>query len=163
SRQLKIFIYARILVSFLFLVSTVALILKEPETINDLSSSGVVRLMVFSFLFSFVSYLFSKVQRFQFFIAYLQTIWDLLFITVLLLFTGGVTSPYSFLYLLSIMNAGVLLGRRDAFYTASQMEKDLAALEALGTLPEVVRFEGGHEWGPGFLEVAGRFLERVRG
>ncbi len=119
SRQLKIFIYARILVSFLFLVSTVALILKEPETINDLSSSGVVRLMVFSFLFSFVSYLFSKVQRFQFFIAYLQTIWDLLFITVLLLFTGGVTSPYSFLYLLSIMNAGVLLGRRDAFYTAS--------------------------------------------
>jgi two-component system, NtrC family, sensor histidine kinase PilS len=42
-----------------------------------------------------------------------------LFVTVLLLFTGGVTSPYSFLYLISIMNAGVLLGRREAFYTAS--------------------------------------------
>ena len=119
ARQLRIFIYARILVTFLFLVFTVALILKEPEAINDLSFNGVVRLMAFSFLFSVVSYLLSKVQRFQLFITYLQTIWDLLFVTVLLLFTGGVTSPYSFLYLLSIMNAGVLLGRREAFYTAS--------------------------------------------
>ncbi|HEX9079751.1 MAG TPA: ATP-binding protein, partial [Desulfuromonadaceae bacterium] len=57
--------------------------------------------------------------KFQFFITYLQAIWDLLFVTVLLLFTGGITSPYSFLYLLSIMNAGVLLGRREALYTAS--------------------------------------------
>lgn len=119
ARQLKLFIYARILVTFLFLVSTVVLILQEPETIDDLSYNGVVRLMVFSFLFSVISYLFSKVRRFQFFISYLQTIWDLLFVTVLLLFTGGVASPYSFLYLLSIMNAGVLLGRKEAFYTAS--------------------------------------------
>lgn len=119
ARQLRIFIYARIFVTFLFLVFTVALILKEPEAINDLPSSGVVRLMAFSFFFSVISYLLAKVPRFQFFITYLQTIWDLLFVTVLLLFTGGVTSPYSFLYLLSIMNAGVLLGRREAFYTAS--------------------------------------------
>jgi len=119
GRQLRIFIFARVFVTFLFLVSTVALFLKEPKTINDLSYHGMVHLMVFSFLFSVLSYLFSKVQRFQFFVTYLQTIWDLLFVTVLLLFTGGVASPYSFLYLLSIMNAGVLLGRREAFYTAS--------------------------------------------
>jgi two-component system, NtrC family, sensor histidine kinase PilS len=119
ERQLRIFIYARILVTFLFLVSTVALILKQPEAIDDLSNNGVVFLMAFSFLFSVLSHLFLKVQRFRFFITYLQTIWDLLFVTVLLLFTGGVASPYSFLYLLSIMNAAVLLGRREAFYTAS--------------------------------------------
>jgi two-component system, NtrC family, sensor histidine kinase PilS len=119
ERQLRIFIYARILVTFLFLVSTIALILKQPEAIDDLSNNGVVLLMAFSFLFSVLSHLFLKVQRFRLFITYLQTIWDLLFVTVLLLFTGGVTSPYSFLYLLSIMNAGVLLGRREAFYTAS--------------------------------------------
>ncbi|NVN91534.1 MAG: PAS domain-containing sensor histidine kinase [Desulfuromonadales bacterium] len=119
ARQLRLFIYARIIVTFLFLVFTVALILKEPEAIDELSTNGVVRLMAFSFLFSVISFLLSKKTRFQFFITYLQTIWDLLFVTVLLLFTGGVTSPYSFLYLLSIMNAGVLLGRREAFYTAS--------------------------------------------
>jgi len=59
----------------------------------------------------------------------------------------------------------VLLGRgqEDPFYTAAQLERDVATLEALGAPPEVLRFPGGHEWGPGFLEAAGRFLERVRG
>ncbi|MEI6306273.1 MAG: PAS domain-containing protein [Deltaproteobacteria bacterium] len=75
--------------------------------------------MSFSFLFSIISHFASKINKFRFFITYLQAIWDLLFVTVLLLFTGGVNSPYSFLYLLSIMNAGVLLGRREALYTAS--------------------------------------------
>jgi two-component system sensor histidine kinase PilS (NtrC family) len=119
ERQLRIFIYARILVTFLFLVSTVALMPKEPEAMDDLTHSGVIRLMAFSFLFSAISHFFLKLPRFHHFITYLQTIWDLLFVTVLLLFTGGVESPYSFLYLLSIMNAGVLLGRREALYTAS--------------------------------------------
>jgi len=119
TRQLRIFIYARILVTFLFLVSAVALIIKEPEAINELPYVGVIHLMAFSFLFSFASYFLSKVKRFQFFVTYLQTIWDILFVTVLLLFTGGVTSPYSFLYLLSIMSSGALLGRKEAFYTAS--------------------------------------------
>jgi two-component system sensor histidine kinase PilS (NtrC family) len=75
--------------------------------------------MAFSFLFSAASHFFLKIRRFHLFLTYLQTIWDLLFVTVLLLFTGGVESPYSFLYLLSIMNAGILLGRREAIYTAS--------------------------------------------
>ena len=57
----------------------------------------------------------------------------------------------------------VLLGRgeQDAFYTAPQFERDLATLESLGLQAEAVRFEGGHEWGSGFLAAAGRFLERV--
>jgi predicted esterase len=59
----------------------------------------------------------------------------------------------------------VLVGRgdQDPFYTAPQIERDLAALEALGVEAEAVRFEGGHGWGPGFLVAAGRFLERVKG
>jgi len=57
----------------------------------------------------------------------------------------------------------VLLGRggQDAFYTGAQFEQDLATLESLGIRAEAVRFDGGHEWGPGFLAAAGRFLERV--
>jgi predicted esterase len=59
----------------------------------------------------------------------------------------------------------VLLGRgdQDAWYSASHLDKDVAALEALGHQAEVVRFAGGHEWGPAFLGAAGRFLERVLG
>jgi len=119
ERRLRLFIYARIIVTFLFLASTIVLNLNEPNAIDELTYNGVVRLMAFSFIFSIASHFFLKIPRYQLFITYLQTIWDLLFVTVLLLFTGGVTSPYSFLYLLSIMNAGVLLGRREAFYTAS--------------------------------------------
>lgn len=117
--RLSLFIFARIVVTFLLLASTIILNLQDPKAIDDLTYSGLVRLMAFSFLFSVGSYFCLKLRRFSFFITYLQTIWDLLFVTVLLLFTGGVASPYSFLYLLSIMNAGVLLGRREALYTAS--------------------------------------------
>jgi two-component system sensor histidine kinase PilS (NtrC family) len=75
--------------------------------------------MMFSFVFSVGSHFAFKFERIRFFVTYLQSIWDVLFVTLLLLFTGGILSPYSFLYLLSIMNAGVLLGRREAMYTAS--------------------------------------------
>ena len=119
DRRLKIFIYARIVVTFLFLVSTLVLTFQDPQAIDKASSTGILRLMAFSFLFSAVSHFLLKFRRSHLFLTYLQTIWDLLFVTVLLLFTGGVESPYSFLYLLSIMNAGVLLGRREAIYTAS--------------------------------------------
>ena len=107
------------MVSFLFLASTILLSFQEPITAVDFFRSGIVRLMMFSFVFSVGSHLFLRFGKLRFFITYLQTIWDVLFVTLLLLFTGGILSPYSFLYLLSIMNAGVLLGRREALYTAS--------------------------------------------
>ncbi len=58
-----------------------------------------------------------------------------------------------------------LLGRgeRDSLYTAPQLAKDLTVLEGRSLKPEVVSFKGGHEWGLGFLEAVGRFLEAVRG
>jgi two-component system, NtrC family, sensor histidine kinase PilS len=119
ERRLRIFIYARIVVSFLFLASTILLSFQEQDTAADFFRSGIVRLMMFSFVFSVVSHLALGFDKFRLFVTYLQSIWDVLFVTLLLLFTGGILSPYSFLYLLSIMNAGVLLGRREALYTAS--------------------------------------------
>ena len=119
ERRLGLFIYARIVVSFLFLASTVLLGYQEPASAEHLFRSGIVRLMEFSFLFSCISHLALRFRKVRFFTIYLQSIWDVLFVTLLLLFTGGISSPYSFLYLLSIMNAGMLLGRREALYTAS--------------------------------------------
>lgn len=119
ERKLRLFIYARIVVSFLFLASTVLLSYQGISSTEMYLQAGMVRLMAFSFLFSVGSLIALRFRNILVFIAYLQTIWDLLFVTVLLLFTGGILSPYSFLYLLSIMNAGVLLGNREALYTAS--------------------------------------------
>jgi two-component system sensor histidine kinase PilS (NtrC family) len=119
ERRLRLFIYARIVVSFLFLASTVLLSYNEPASAQAMFRSGIVRLMAFSFAFSCISHFALRLRKFSFFTIYLQTIWDVFFVTILLLFTGGILSPYSFLYLLAIMNAGVLLGRREALYTAS--------------------------------------------
>ncbi len=119
ERSLRLFIYARIIVSFLFLASTLLLKLQDSFVNTEHYQSGVIRLMAFSCVFSLVSLVALKKQKFTPFITYLQVIWDLLFVTVLLLFTGGISSPYSFLYLLSIMTAGVLIGRRQALYTSS--------------------------------------------
>jgi two-component system sensor histidine kinase PilS (NtrC family) len=119
ERRLRLFIYARIIVSFLFLASTLLLEYQDSSVNIERFQPGVIRLMAFSFVFSIISLLFLKKLRFTQFLTNLQIIWDLSFVTVLVLFTGGILSPYSFLYLLSIMIAGMLLGRRQALYTAS--------------------------------------------
>jgi two-component system sensor histidine kinase PilS (NtrC family) len=119
ERRLRLFIYARIIVSFLFLAATLLLEYQNSFVTNERFQSGVIRLMAFSFIFSIISLMFLKKFKFTQLFTNLQVIWDLLFVTVLVLFTGGILSPYSFLYLLSIMIAGMLLGRRQALYTAS--------------------------------------------
>lgn len=119
ERRLRLFIYARIIVSFLFLAATLLFEYQDSSVEIERFQPGVIRLMAFSFVFSVLSLLSLNKQRFTPFLTYLQVIWDLSFVTVLILFTGGILSPYSFLYLLSIMIAGMLLGRRQALYTAS--------------------------------------------
>lgn len=119
ERRLRLFIYARITVSFLFLASTFLLGYQDSFDVIERYQSGVIRLMAFSFVFSVASLMFLKKLKFTQFITVLQVIWDFSFVTVLVLFTGGIKSPYSYLYLLSILIAGVLLGRRQALYTAS--------------------------------------------
>jgi len=119
ERRLRLFIYARIVVSFLFLAATLLLEFQNKTIEIERFQTGVIRLMAFSFVFSIISLVFLKKLRFTQLLTNIQVVWDLLFVTVLILFTGGILSPYSFLYLLSILIAGMLLGRRQALYTAS--------------------------------------------
>jgi len=119
ERRLRLFIYARILVSFLFLAATLLLDYQNSFVVTERFQPGVIRLMAFSFIFSIISLFVASKRKFIQSLTNLQVIWDMSFVTVLVLFTGGILSPYSFLYLLSIMIAGMLLGRRQALYTAS--------------------------------------------
>ncbi len=52
-----------------------------------------------------------KISNTDFF-SQLQIVWDLLFVSVLILLTGGVASVFSFAYLLVIVSASFLLSRR---------------------------------------------------
>lgn len=119
ERRLRLFIVARIVVTVLFLVSIIILKVQDPEAIDNTAFRGIVLLMASSCLFSAASMTLLRRQRWQLPLTYLQIIWDLLFVTSLLVFTDGIASPYSFLYLLAIMNAAMLLSRREALYTAA--------------------------------------------
>ena len=51
--------------------------------------------------------------------AYLQIYLDLLFETVLIYFTGGIDSPFSPFYMITILSAGVILDRKGGVLTAA--------------------------------------------
>lgn len=107
------------MVSF-FLVSTIILNLNEPGSINWTAFYGLIKLIIATYVFSIVSLLILKFSdSLSRALTYGQIIWDLVLVTLLLIFTGGINSPYSFLYFLSIINASVFLARREAYYTAS--------------------------------------------
>lgn len=104
----------------LFLVSTIILSAEEPGSVAAVALAGLYRLIIATYLFSVASLVVLKfTDSFSRALTYAQIIWDLLLVTLLLLLTGGINSPYSFLYMLSIINASVLLARREAIYTAS--------------------------------------------
>jgi two-component system sensor histidine kinase PilS (NtrC family) len=69
----------------------------------------------FTALSAFLIKRFKDLRRF----AYLQLLWDVLFVTGLIYFTGGIESIFSFLYLISIIAASIILYRRGALLTAS--------------------------------------------
>lgn len=120
SRRVVWFILARMIVVSLFLVSTIILRMKGTGPLGVHALEGITKIVVATYGFSIVSLLFLRVTaRYDQTVTYFQIIWDILFVTLLILFTGGVTSPFSFLYLLAITSASVLLARREALYTAS--------------------------------------------
>lgn len=120
KKRLDWFIYLRLVVVSLFLASTLVLNVHSPEILGDVSIPGLVKLILASFVFSLVSLVVARsTGSFNRILTYSQIVWDLLLVTILLLLTGGIKSPYSFLYFLSIINASILLARRESYYTAS--------------------------------------------
>lgn len=61
---------------------------------------------------------FGKLENLRL-LAYLQLSGDVLVVTLLIYFTGGVRSPFSFLYILLIIAASIILYRRGSLYIAS--------------------------------------------
>jgi len=82
-----------------------------------------------TYLISLISgLLLTRVQNLASF-SYIQVVFDTLFISGTLLLTGGMNSPFLFLYHLAILNAAFLLFQRGALIAAS-----LAALSYGGTV-----------------------------
>lgn len=119
-RRLTGFVLARILLVTLLLVATLILKIQSPASIEGWSFSRFLLLLTGAYIFSLMSLVVSWLnERLVHLLAYLQIIWDILFVTALLVVTGGIASPFPFLYLLSVISASLLLARREAIYTAS--------------------------------------------
>jgi two-component system response regulator PilR (NtrC family) len=97
---------------------------------TDHASSRVVLYTIAGIYFvSLVSgLLLSRIRNLTLF-SYLQVVFDTLFITGIVLLTGGLASPFSLFYHLAILNAAFLLNRQGALAAAS-----LAALCYGGTI-----------------------------
>lgn len=120
NKRLIRFVFARVVVVSLFLLSTTILGIQGPEANPEYILPDITQLVVASYLVSvFVLLVLRSTSKFNRGLTYLQIVWDLGFVTLLLLLTGGIGSPYSFLYLLSIISASILLSRKEALYTAS--------------------------------------------
>ena len=72
-----------------------------------------------TYFLSIIYALFFNYIKESFLAAYLQIVGDLLIISFLVYLTGGVKSSFSFLYLISIISASIILFRRGAVLMAS--------------------------------------------
>jgi two-component system, NtrC family, sensor histidine kinase PilS len=120
GKRIGWFILFRVVVVSGFLVSVIMFDLHTPEAMAEGGLTVLARLVLATYVFSLVSllalrYTVRQVRT----ITYAQIVWDLILVTTLILITGGVNSPYAFLYFLSIVSASVLLARSEAYYTAS--------------------------------------------
>jgi two-component system, NtrC family, sensor histidine kinase PilS len=113
-------ILLRVMVASCFLASAFLLGMPSKESIGEGGMTVLVRLVGVTYLFSLISLLALKTAPRQIrTVTYAQIVWDVFLVTTLILITGGVNSPYAFLYFLSIISASVLLARWEAYYTAS--------------------------------------------
>ena len=120
KKKLIWLIFVRLVVVSLFLASITYFNFSQYNFSPDEMLSRVITLIIVTYCFSVLSlislYLSARVISVM---AYAQIIWEIIFVSILVLITGGITSTYAFFYNLAIINASFLLARRDAFYTAA--------------------------------------------
>jgi len=119
-KNLAWLIFARLVVVSLFLASITYFNIRQPDLFPDEMLRAVTRLIIVTYCFSILSLVALKLPPlFINAVAYSQIIWEILFVSILLVFTGGISSTYAFFFNLAIINASFLFGRRESLYTAS--------------------------------------------
>jgi len=120
SRRLIWFILFRLVVVSILFASTTFLFLKDPATFSRTAFNGTLILSIVTALLSgsvlLVARYFSSLNNY---VIYLLLVWDISYVTVLLIITGGIVSPFSFLYLIVIIGVSTTLSRRESLLCAS--------------------------------------------
>lgn len=119
-KNLAWLIFARLVVVSLFLATITYFNVSQPDFFPDDMLRVVTRLIIITYCFSIFSLIACRLPSAVVnAVGYSQIIWEILFVSILLVITGGIASTYAFFFNLAIINASFLFGRREALYTAS--------------------------------------------
>jgi two-component system sensor histidine kinase PilS (NtrC family) len=119
TRKLKWLIFYRILFSSLLLGSTILLQLGDDRYVLDPPMLILYALILFIFLISIIyGFLLNRVKK-RILFAYVQITIDTLVVSIILFVTGNYASIFSFLYLVVIIYASMLLPFRGILIVAS--------------------------------------------
>jgi two-component system sensor histidine kinase PilS (NtrC family) len=111
--------FFRAVVVTLLLGATVIVHLRDSSFFRYVSPVYFYVLIGFTYALTLVYvFLLRRVQNLKPF-AYVQILGDVFFITLLIYFTGGISSIFSWVYLLAIFSAGTILYRRGGLLVAS--------------------------------------------
>jgi two-component system sensor histidine kinase PilS (NtrC family) len=102
------------ILSALTLISVFLLIFSE----NRSSVIPIIISLAVAIVFAFLYFPLLKFINFRFNI-YTQLVIDILVITLLVYFSGGIVSPFYFLYILPIITSSIFLKKRDTLYIAT--------------------------------------------
>lgn len=111
--------FFRVVTTTVLLGTTVVVQFREVGGVTDAALSALYVLIGFIYFLSFIyavilpKWTSARVQ------AYIQISGDILTTTAVIFLTGGLESAFSFMYILAVINAGILLRSRGAFITAS--------------------------------------------
>ena len=118
-RKIKWLMLLRLLFATFLLVATVIVQAKAYPTIFNTSLPSLYILAgVIYFLTLCYALLIGRIEK-RILFAYVQLILDVFFVTALIYVTGGIQSIFSFIYILIIINASIMLYRRGGLLVAS--------------------------------------------
>jgi two-component system sensor histidine kinase PilS (NtrC family) len=119
TSRLQILMFLRVLLVSLLLGASVLIQIRETRTYFGYIQSFHFFLLAAVFLLTFIYIVILKNVRNLLLFAYVQLFVDSFIITAIIYSTGGVDSIFSFLYILDIIGASIILYRRGAILIAS--------------------------------------------
>ncbi|MEJ2428734.1 MAG: ATP-binding protein [Deltaproteobacteria bacterium] len=117
--KIKWLMLLRLLFATFLLVATVVVQARAyPTFFNTSLLSLYILTGIIYFLTLCYALLLNRIKKHALF-AYVQLVFDVLFVTALIYVTGGIESIFSFMYILTIINAAIMLYRRGGLLIAS--------------------------------------------
>lgn len=119
SGRLQSLMFLRVL--FVSILLGVSLFIQAKETkiyFGDIQASHYL-IIISIYLLTFIYIIFLKTAKDLTKLAYFQLLTDTFFVTAIVYSTGGINSIFSFLYILTIINASIILYRKGGMTIAS--------------------------------------------